>query len=286
MYSFLPEKLCNFCINNQEKVYELRIRKNKPVTANFSGKFIELKIDGKPIICSSEDISLILTKACNNSIYKYNVYIKNGYISCGQGIRIGIAGECVIENGVIKTIKNFNSLCIRFPHQILGCADEAYKIINSNNGIKSLLVISPPGVGKTTLLRDLARIISDIKMLNILVIDSKNEIFYEGCNIGKTVDVICGCNKSFGFYTAIKTMSPDVIIADELTSEEEASGAKFAALSGVKIICSIHGSSLNEIKMKDYMKQLFEAQCFEKCILLKKYNSGFLALEENIDYEL
>ncbi|MBQ3572787.1 MAG: hypothetical protein IJA15_08165 [Clostridia bacterium] len=286
MYSFLPEKLRKFYLSNQENIYEIRIRKEAPVTVNYAGNFISIKIEGQYLVYTAEEISLILTKACNNSIYKYNEYIKNGYISCGQGIRIGIAGECVTESGIIKTIKNFHSLCIRFPHQVIGCADKAFEIINANNGIKSLLVISPPGVGKTTLLRDITRIISDIKMLNILVIDEKNEIYYDGCNIGKTTDVINGCDKAFGFYTAIKTLSPDVVIADEITTEQEANGAMFASLSGVKIICSVHGNSLKDVKKKKYMQLLFNEKCFDKCVLLKKNNAGFLTFEEAIEYEL
>lgn len=274
MYLFLPQELRDFCILNREKLRELRIRQNQPTMANLSGEFTEVKINSQPCIYTKKEIEFIVTNACNNSFYKFNENIKNGYISCGQGIRMGISGECVCENGEIKTIKNFSSLCIRFPHCIYGCAQKAFEIIEGNP-LKSLLVISRPGGGKTTLIRDLVRIISNVKKSNILLIDEKNEFYYERFDLGKTTDVLTSSTKKFGFFTAIKTMSPDVIVADELTCEDDANGAIFAALSGVKIICSIHGNSFSDVYKKGYVKKLIDLGCFEKFILLKNNGAQF-----------
>ena len=279
MFDFLPYVLKRYVIQNRNDLCELRIRKNAPILAVCINQKSFIFNNGKRIIADEKMIEDIVISACKNSLYIYNESIKDGYISCGQGIRIGIAGECVYNNGYIQTIKNFSSLNIRFPHEVLNVSNNVLKIIDNDFSIKSLLVISPPGVGKTTLIRDLARNISITKMLNVLVIDEKNEIFYEGCTWGETCDVICNCKKDFGFYNAIKTLNPQVIIADELTNNDDAYGALFASLSGVKIICTIHGESISDVQKKDYMNQLFLNNCFEKFVLLKKTTHGFNAQE-------
>ncbi|MBR4419984.1 MAG: hypothetical protein IKT32_03810 [Clostridia bacterium] len=279
MFQFLPKEINEYISSRFNQVYELRIRKNKSCAVNILGQFKPLIIGGKEVICDQNCIDKIIANATNNSLYKFNEELKKGYISYKGGIRIGVAGECVVENGSIKTIKNFSSLCIRFPHEIKGCAEKAFEIIRHKESVKSLLVISPPGVGKTTLLRDLTRIISNIKNSNILVVDEKNEIFYERFDLGNSTDILSSCTKEFGFFTAVKTLSPDIIIADELTSESDANGVLFANLSGVKTICSVHGNSLESVMKKDYMKKLFLNRCFEKYILLKKTNSGFETIE-------
>ena len=272
---FLPLSLRNYVIENYEILHELRIRKNQPVTANLANKFTQVKTNGKIIVADQVLIDSIVNLACHGSFYLHNESIKNGYITCGNGVRIGIGGECVVENGFVKTIKNLTSLCIRFPHEVKGCANETFKIIDSINGIKNLLVISPPGVGKTTLIRDLARIISNKKLLNILLIDEKNELFYDSCDVGSTTDVIKNCNKKFGFYTAIKTLNPHVIICDEIINSEDVDGAIFAVRSGVKIICTVHGCGLDDVKQKEYLKKFFTGSVFEKYVKLTPFNNGF-----------
>ncbi|MBR3863816.1 MAG: AAA family ATPase [Clostridia bacterium] len=283
MFEFLPYPLNKYVALNANKLCELRIRKNQPIIATLLESKNYVYHNGQKIIASGDFIENIILSACKNSIYVHNETIKNGYISCGQGIRIGLGGECVYNNEGVQTIKNFSSLCIRFPHQIIGISTKALNIINDDYLIKSVLIISPPGIGKTTLIRDLARNISNQKNLNILVIDEKNEIFYEGVNLGDTCDVISNCRKNFGFYNAIKTLNPEVIIADEISSFEDAKGACFASLSGTKIICTAHGKSLKEVMKKDYMKELFENHCFEKFILLKKEQQGFSTHEVFIE---
>ncbi len=279
---FLPHLLNDFVSKYSDKLRELRIRKNLPVYANIDGNYVEVKINGKSCYVDDAEMEKIINVACKSSIYLFNENIKNGFITCENGIRIGIGGECIVENNCVKTIKNFYSLCIRFPRQIIGCANEAFEIIDDNLTVKSLLVIAPPGGGKTTLLRDLTRIISNVKRLNILLVDEKNEIFYEGCDIGKTTDVLSSCPKKFGFYTAIKTLAPDVIVADELTEKEDVDGLIFASLSGVKVISSIHGDSLKAIRKKGYINQAIEMGIFEKFVTLTKDRNNFNVRENKL----
>lgn len=279
MYSFLPFPLNKYVKDNFDLLRELRLRLDKRVFANIAGENKPVVYNGSFIYATKDTLSFIINSACNNSLYRYNENIKQGFIPCANGVRIGVCGECVYEDDCLQTIKNFNSLCIRFPHFVKGCAEQAFNIINQNNALNNTLIISKPGVGKTTLLKDLIRIISDIKTLNILVINEKNELFYDGIIFGETVDVITSCNKKFGFYNAIQHMNPNVIIADELVSEEDVEGVIFAIRSGVKVICSVHGNSLEDLNNKSYLKKIISTNCFEKYILLEKFASGFSTKE-------
>ena len=267
---FLPEPLKSFVNKNIENIYEIRIRKNCPVYLNVLGESKKLMLNGAPVIITQEQLSDIINRACEYSIYKYNECIKLGYLTFNGGVRIGLAGECVYENGQIKTINNFTSISIRIPHENHGYADKAFKIITPNNSLKNLLIIAPPSSGKTTLIRDLIRIMSNEKKLNILVVDEKNEIFYDSILPLETVDVLASCRKEFGFYTGIKTLAPDVIVCDELINESDANGIRFAVNSGVKVIASVHGDCIESLLLKPYMKQLLFDNCFEKFILINR----------------
>lgn len=277
MYDFLPFEIKSILLSDESKINELRIRENKPVTANYNGIYKKLYYCGKAIVLSQDEIEDIVFKACENSVYAYNDCIKEGYISY-DGIRIGLCGRFVLDNGNVKTMKNFSGLCIRIPHEIKGCAERVFNELIINDGknglsrcrIKSALVISPPGVGKTTFLRDISRVISEKTHKNVLVIDEKNEIFGRNFDLGESSDVLLGCDKSFGFYTAVKTLCPDVMIADELTNEIEADGALFAKLSGVSVICSVHAENYCDALKKEYLKNALKNCCFDLYITLKR----------------
>ena len=267
---FLPEPLKSFVGRNIETIYEIRIRKDRPVYVNMLGKFKKLVINGSAVIISQSQLTEIINRACEYSIYKHNESIKSGYLTVGGGLRIGLAGECVYEGGEIKTIKNFTSVSIRIPHEKIGYGDKAFNIIYQNDVLKSLLIIAPPSCGKTTLIRDLVRIISDVKSSNILVVDEKNEIFYDCVSLLETVDVLSSCKKEFAFYSAVKTLSPDVIVCDELIDESDANGVRFAINSGVKVIASVHADCIQSLMSKQYIRNLLRDNCFEKFILINR----------------
>lgn len=259
---FLPTKVVN-ALNklDESRIYEIRLRLSG-VSVNYGGKFFGLSdvgIGAARIKLTAAEIEDIVLKASGYSIYAVNDQIKNGFLSLSGGVRMGICGEVV--GG--KTIKNFTSLNIRFPHEIKGCADKVIKFVARDRGCYNTLIISPPGCGKTTLLRDLIRQISN-KGSNVLVADERCEIA-GGCgalDVGPNTDIISGGTKSFAFNQGIRYMRPDVLAADELMTDEDMASIKRACAGGVSVIASLHASG------EDYKRTFYEPDLIERIVVL------------------
>ncbi len=279
-YELFPESLRFAILPYTDKLCELRIRANKPITANIGYDYFPLKYRNEPIILCVDEIFAIVLRACDNSVYAYNDSIKQGYIT-KFGIRIGLAGRCVKEFEQVVTMRDFTSLCIRFPHQVIGCANELFDLIYADGRIKSILLVSPPGCGKTTALRDLVRITSEKTKKNILMVDEKCELYSDGFNVGDTTDVIQCCDKKFGLFIAVKNLSPEVVATDELTALSDAEGVLFAGKSGVCVFATVHGSSVSDIVCKEYLKPAIKEKCFDYLVSIEK-NKDKLSLNEII----
>ena len=255
MLKFLPLKYQSL-INkiDQNALCEIRIRINYPVVYKLYNNTYKLKNENDNIIATDNDIKTIIDNLTEKSIYAYNDFIKNGYITTNFGVRVGLAGSCVFENEKVITVKDFSSLCIRIPHDIIGCSNYVfYKYINSKK--VNILIASPPGLGKTTLLKDLVRNYNENSSYNLLVIDERGELNLKGQN----VDVIRYSNKEFALNYAIKSMSPDILFMDELMCEEEFIGINKARLSGVNVIATIHSDNVsNIIKKFSSAKDIFD----------------------------
>ena len=175
--ALLPELLLKALEKlDKNKVYEIRLRRNSPIVVNYQGRNISLLTEGfvgEKIFASNQMLQFVLARATENSLYAFNNQIKQGFITAKGGIRIGIAGESVnSDNFMPTTIKNINSLNIRLPHEVKNCALTGFKFMVGSSGIKNTLIISPPGAGKTTFLRDIARLISKQEIIyNCLIVD-------------------------------------------------------------------------------------------------------------------
>lgn len=270
MLEFLPEYLKIALRNlNSMYVYEIRLRCNQPILINYKGYYVYLSNYGvtdkadKALQATKEDVDECIYRAGNFSVYSVEEQIKKGFLTAANGERIGIAGEYVYEKGKPLAIKNHTSLCIRVPHEIIGCAEKIYEICMRER-VRSVLLGSSPGLGKTTILRDLARILSKNTRKNILVCDERGELSMG--DLGYTSDIIRFADKKTVLESGIRAMRPDVIITDELSMDDYAALRK-AVTAGVKVIASAHITKFSDVNC-DFLS------IFERFVFLDEVEIG------------
>ena len=270
-----------------ELLEEIRLRADKPLMLqNYSGDWF-VNTDGllgavpaKSYIVRQEDIIRTVELMSENSIYAFQDEIKNGYITIRGGHRIGIAGKVVLDGSLVRNIKDISGLNIRLSNQVIGCSDKIIRyLIGNNSSIYNTLIISPPQCGKTTILRDIARALSDgipdmdFNGVKVGIVDERSEIAacYKGVaqnQVGVRSDVLDGCLKSIGMSMIIRSMSPKVIITDEIGNEGDKEAVLGALNAGVKIITTAHGYNITELKSRREVLKLMEEKVFERYIVL------------------
>lgn len=262
-FYYLPEELKR-ALNNLNANYltEIRLRVGQPVIIQYRGEYKYINEYGDTdslrgaIICESAE--KVLYAAMEKSVYAYSEQLKNGFVTVDGGVRIGVAGEYVTQGANVVTVKNVTSLNIRVPHDVFGVAEQLYKII-SVDGLESTLIFSPPGFGKTTILRDFARTISRSDNLNILLFDERFEISGldgsgRGFELGKNCDVVRGADKYNAFVNSIRVMRPHVLITDELFGVNDVNAVRYAAECGITVIASSHSIDRNLLKDMPFEK--------------------------------
>ena len=198
-----------------------------------------------------------------------NEQIKRGFIVTKGGVRIGIGGDMIEENHQIKTINNFNSLNIRLPHEIKNCSLSAFNYILMDDEILNTLVISPPGAGKTTFLRDFVCQLSERNYaFNVLVLDERGELDLGGTSLGNFADKISFARKKVGFENGIRSLAPNLIVTDELGDEEDVEAVRYCANCGVNILASAHCDTLENFQKKPSFSRLIEEKIFKRYVLL------------------
>ncbi len=270
MLEFLPQTVKDaLSTMNTTDLYELRIRADKPITVNYKGNYCYLGRFGltkhrqNAVFCTMEDIADCVFKAGKYSVYSVEEQLKQGFLTAESGERIGISGEYVFERGQPLAIRNFNALCIRVPHEVIGSADEVYRRCMSAR-LQNLLLCSPPGLGKTTILRDLTRLLSKNTGKNILVCDERGELSVG--ELGDTCDVVRFSDKERAFTAGIRAMRPDIIVTDEL-SEKDCPTLEKAIAAGVTVVASAHFSAF------EYVKPAF-LDSFDRFVLLNEREIG------------
>ena len=206
---------------------------------------------------------------CINTASRYSPWaaqtMAQGYITAPGGHRIGICGEAVMHSGTITGIRSPESLNIRIARDFPGIG--AY----ASNLKGSTLLLGPPGSGKTTLLRDMIRTISQQETVS--VVDERGELFPTGFKRGKRMDVMTGCTKPVGIKTVLKTMGPDSIAVDEITSEADCSALIHSAWCGVRLLATAHASSVADLRIRSIYKPLLETKLFSNVLVLSRDKS-------------
>lgn len=255
--SFLPDDILLALGHlNENLLTEVRIRNGSPIIIGYDGGYYYLGNFGKTYerdrALVGGDIATIINAATGGSIYSFAEQIKSGFITYGHGVRIGLAGEYVMQGNEVKTICNITSVNVRIPHDVKGCAGYICKTL-LNNAACSMLIFSKPGLGKTTKLRDIARHLSDKLKLNVVIFDERNEISAmdshgSGYILGDRVDVMRAGNKITAFESAIRAMKPDVVITDELYGDEDIRAVKYVVDCGISVIASSHITDKGTLK--------------------------------------
>ena len=243
MLDFLAPRLKSAvkCVN-ANLLYEMRIRADKPLRVNLNGRFCYLGEGGvtenpaHALIPTALEIEETLFAASDYSVYAVENQLRQGFVTGREGERIGIAGTYVYDEKGVLSVHSVTSLCIRIPHAVVGCSEEIYQKCFVR-GVCSLLILAPPGEGKTTILRDLTRLVSERTRLNILVSDERGEL--SAGDLGATSDVVRFADKLTVFTAGIRAMRPDLIVTDELLPEDYRA-VRRAKESGIIVFASAH----------------------------------------------
>lgn len=240
---------------------------------------------------SAEECGELLGNISQHSLYALEQELKGGYISLLGGYRVGLCGKPVVEGGKIKHFVYFSSFCIRIAREHIGSADEVLPYVWSAGGTpSSVLVLSPPRCGKTTVIRDLARQISYGtlgKPCQVCIVDERSEIA-GSCrgipqnDVGPRTDVLDACPKAEGMSLALRALSPDVLITDEIGREEDRQSLLDASNAGVAIIASAHSSGLSDAMKRPVLRSLLEQKLFERIVILGR-SKGAGTLEDVLD---
>ena len=278
----LPQKIKKVIqeeVPNLDHLQEIRLRVGRPLIFLYRGEeLIPGEATGESYIVSKEEIDLVLSHISKFSLYAYEEEMRQGFLTVEGGHRVGIAGQAIVDRGVIRNLRYIASVNIRLSHEILGCADEIIPVITSQQRLLHTLLISPPGCGKTTILRDIIRQVSDgnsyVKPVTVGVVDERSEI--AGCylgipqnHLGIRTDVLDCCPKAEGMLMMIRSMRPEVIAVDEIGEPEDVQAISYAMHCGCRMLASAHGESMEELKEKPVFSKMIREKRFDRYVFLK-----------------
>jgi len=292
----LGRRVMQLAPSELEILTELRLRADKPMFARLGGQDYVFAGKWKPAKSmaadayrpSAADIAETIERISQYSFYAFEPELCLGYITLPGGHRVGVCGQAVIENGVVRAWRHISSINFRVAHSVKGCAGEilsyiyeeasqAGEVSDYKPQIYHTMIISPPGAGKTTLLRDMIRQISDgalgLPGLTVGLVDERSEV--AGCfqgvpqnDVGIRTDVLDSCPKAEGMVMLLRAMAPDVIAVDELGSKEDATAVEAVLTAGVRLLCTAHGNNLEDIMKNPTLSGLVSRGVFQRYITL------------------
>ena len=265
-------------VDDFEQLQEIRLRVGKPLVIIQGGKehiLPDKKSTSRYI--TKEELRETMEYISNYSLYAYEHEMKQGFITIEGGHRVGMAGKAIIEGNKVKNLKYISSINIRVSHEVIGCADRIMPHITYHKQVVHTLIISPPRCGKTTLLRDIIRQISDgcqwTTGCTVGVVDERSEI--AGCylgvaqnQMGMRTDILDCCPKAEGMIMMIRSMAPQVIAVDEIGTGDDVHAVEYAMHCGCKMLTTVHGYSMEEIRKKPLFEQMVKERRFERYVVL------------------
>jgi stage III sporulation protein AA len=277
--SFLPKNIAEQIKQipplQMKELEEIRVRVNRPLEVSMSGtaRFFSY-------IVQPGDAIHLLDKISHHSVYALEEELKRGFITIEGGHRVGLAGKVILEEGRVKAIRDISSFNIRIAKEQIGIADSLIPSLFTGHWLHTM-IIGPPQTGKTTLLRDIARVISTgdgkgrFQAAKVGIVDERSEIAGSISGIpqmtfGPRIDVMDACPKAEGMMMMIRSMSPDVLIVDEIGRKEDGEAIMEAVNAGIKLIMTTHGESIDEVRKRPTLKRILDEGVFDRYIILNR----------------
>lgn len=261
------------------KMQEIRLRVQQPILFRYDHQEYFLSkergresMKEKAQVFTKEELRQAMEYISGYSLYAYEEQLRNGFITIRGGHRVGLVGSVVMEGGNVKTLKHISCLNIRIAHQVKECARNVYQRCQEEGMLLSTLIISPPGCGKTTILRDLIRICSN-QGQTVGVVDERSEIgaAYQGIpqnDLGIRTDLLDGCSKGEGMNMLIRSMAPEIIAVDEVGTKEDVEALFFCAFRGCTLLATAHGRSRESLLKNPYMEEALKKKMFQRYVIL------------------
>ncbi|MBE6541914.1 MAG: hypothetical protein E7672_05660 [Ruminococcaceae bacterium] len=255
---YLPPRLAERVVRDSavynSGISEIRLRVGRKMSLTIGGKNVICDM-----ICEGGEISQTVSKICKGSLYSHSDSIRDGVITTEYGIRVGVAGYAVMNHGRIECVRDISSLNIRIPHRVKGAADKVFGLVNKYG---SVLIYSLPGMGKTTILRELIPLLSSGEgARRVSVIDSRLELA-AGIGEGELVDIFSGYPRDIAITQSIRTMSPEYIICDEISDQSDTAAILSAHAAGVKVIATAHAADKDGLMKNKNISSLVESGVF------------------------
>lgn len=272
------------------QLQEIRLRIGEPLLVVCHGRELFMSLHGgftedrsQAYLVEKKDVRETMEYISNYSMYAFEEELRQGFITVRGGHRVGVAGKLILEGGRIKNMRHISFLNIRLAHEIIGCADSVLPYLLQGGRLLHTLIISPPRCGKTTLLRDLIRQLSNgdghFNGMTVGVVDERSELgaCYLGVpqnDLGCRTDLLDGCPKVQGMMMLVRSMAPQIIAVDEVGSREDVEAMEYVMDSGIQLLATVHGSSIDEVKNKPVLERLIRERRFKRYVVLKENQIG------------
>jgi stage III sporulation protein AA len=286
----LEKLISSLPMDIMKSLEEIRIRQNRPLEIIYGDQYRFVSVHGELLEWpehayrpSKDDCVKLIDLLSNHSLYTMEEQLKRGFITIRGGHRVGITGKVVLEKSVIRHIRDITCFNIRIARELPGIAVPVlpYLLDSATRSVHQTLIVSPPQQGKTTLVRDVARLISygriketfPWKGLKVAIVDERSELAacidgVPSFDVGPRTDVLDACPKAEGMMMMIRSMSPDVIVVDEIGRAEDATSIHEAMYAGIRIMATVHGNDVGDILRKPVLRQLIEQQLFSRIVVL------------------
>ena len=264
-----------------DKIYEIRLRVGRPLFYTYDGgEGFLTDHDGKYVV-TREDLKETMEYISGYSLYSYEDEMRQGFLTVQGGHRVGVTGKVILDGNEIQGMKYISCINVRLAHEVVGCADQVMPYIRKKDWVAHTLIVSPPRGGKTTLLRDIIRQLSNgeekkkMPGVTVGVVDERSELAgsYQGVpqnDLGMRTDVLDGCPKALGIPILLRSANPQVIAVDEITVREDLLAMSAAANCGVRFLATIHAADRRELGRRPLFSHLLKEKVFEKLVTIRR----------------